>query len=205
MINHLHPPWSPSPPADFGRIIGGMAWPSDLPGWAVVVGEERLPRIGTTTRHLHLLAEATEFTKTRFLDAVSELQSLYSTTGFYGRHDPHNIVHLYLHNSALSKRGLPPIDFLAAPYSEAGRVEVYADMVISLLLPTTKSLHLGEADIAKSLTLSPEDRITATSTSHPAVAALGYAVSVLHLFTPPKDEDAATQHHEDDIDPLTGY
>lgn len=191
---------------DLGRIIGGMSWPGDKPGFAVVIGEERLPRAGSKSHHCHILADSYSMSKPDFLSSVGELQALYHTLAFYGRYEPQNIVHLYLHNSTTVRQGLSAIEFMSAPYSENGKVELYADMIIRRLSPVSKTLHLGQCDIVKHLNIAPDERSTADSKSHPAVAALGYAISIFELFEPDlHDEDENNPYQNDYVDPTTGY
>lgn len=188
----------------FGRIIGGMAWPSDQPGFAVVVGEEKQPRVGGKSYHCHILAEVVEMNKFDLLNNIGDLQALYKTGAFYGRYDESNIVHLYVHNSQLAKAGKSPIEFMVAPYSQQNRIELYVDMIIRRLRPTSKSLHLGQSELAKFLQIVPEDRITATAATHPPIAALGYAIAIFDLYAPIIEEEPITED-EDQIDPITGY
>jgi hypothetical protein len=107
-------------------------------------------------------------------------------------------------NSSAVQKGLSAINFIQAPYSDSGKLELYADMIIRRLSPTSKSLHLGASDTAKHLNVSPDDRSTATCHTHPAVAALGYAIAVLELYTPFEGDDYDT-YTEDTIDLTTGY
>lgn len=191
---------------DLGRIIGGMSWPADKPGYAVVLGEERLPRKGGRQHHVRVLAETTHGDKQLFLSEIGELQAMYRTQGWYGRGaDEGNLVHLYIYNGDAVKRGLRAIEFYAAPYSRDGRVELYADMSIKLLQPASKYLHLGAADIAKYLSIPPDERTTATANTHPAVAALGYALAVFELYPAAEEDGGKKVEEEEDVDPLTGY
>jgi hypothetical protein len=186
------------------RIVGGMAWPASKPGFAVVLGEERLPRKGGNVRHIHVLAETIDDRKQHWLGEISELQAMYKTSAFYGRSDEANLAQLYLYNGETVRKGKVAIDFYAAPYSHPGTVEIYSDLIIKALRPTGKYLHLHGAETAKYLVIPPDERTSATSLTHPAVAALGYALAVMELY-PLADESEPTGKEEDDLDPLTGY
>ena len=195
---------NPSEAKQFARVVVGMEWPGEKPGWIVAIGEERDPRPGGSVRHCHLLAESGPFAKTQFLSDLSEFQAMYQPVGIYGKYEKQNIVHLYLHNANVTRRGQAPVDFFQAPYSDTGKLEVYSDLIIKRMLPTSKSIHLGPAEIAKYLNIAPEDRVTASPATHPAVAALGYAIMVLELYSPPQDGQEQSTLDED-VDRMTGY
>src|SRR3972149_1816775 len=74
---------------DFGRVIGGLAWPTEKAGFAVVVGEDRFPAIGTKDYHCYLIAEVEEQSLQVLISWCVELGAVYNVENFYGRqHQP---------------------------------------------------------------------------------------------------------------------
>ena len=178
---------------ELGRIIGGIAWPGEKSGYAVVVGEEDHPRKGGKVRHCHVLSEVEEWNKVELIKACVELQGLYRTIGFYGRRDPASMFALWGMNSGARAGRSEELDFQPAPMSDTGKIEYHIDLLAKKLSHDSKSLYLNRGDVALKLDIPHEEYGTATDSKFPAVAALGYAVATLDTYEPP-DEDG--EDHE---------
>ena len=174
---------------DLGRTVGGIAWPGERSGYAVVVGEEEWPRKGSKVRHCHVLAEVEEWNKVNLIKACIELQGLYKTMGFYGRRDYQSLFTLRAANSVARGRREAELDFQPAPLSDQGRIEYHIDTLKKRLDHGSKSLYLNHGDIALKLDIPNEEYGTALDTKYPAVAALGYAIATLETYEPEEDDD----------------
>ena len=173
---------------DIGRTIGGIAWPADKSGYAVVVGEERMTRKGGNVRHCHVLAEVEQWKKGELIRQCVELQGLYNTMGFYGRRTQANMNFLYEWNADARKRRLEQLDFNPAPMSETGAIGYHIDVLLQRLDQTKKSLYLNGGDVALKLDIPHEEYADSTDSKFPAIAALGYAVATLDTYEPPDEE-----------------
>jgi hypothetical protein len=174
---------------DIGRTVGGIAWPGEKSGYAVVVGEEDIPRRGGKVRHFHVLAEVEEWNKVNLIKACIELQGLYKTMGFYGRRDHQSMFTLLSVNSVARERRETELDFQPAPLSEQGRIEYHIDILRKRLDHASKSLYMNHGNIALKLDIPNEEYGTALDTKYPAVAALGYAIATLETYEPEDDEE----------------
>ena len=191
---------------DIGRIIGGIAWPGEKPGFAVVVGEELFPAIGSKTYHCHLFTTVEEQDKGRLIEKCAELAAYFKVIGFYGRYDKTNMRYLDQWNRISRERRLPGFFVYNAPYSESGLIEYHINILQDRLRIGQKTLHgLENSKLPGCLNEIQPDMIpTATDSQFPAVAALGYAVSLLTEYPPRIEED-----EEIDVwsgrDSVTGY
>jgi len=171
---------------DFRRIFGGLAWPGERPGYAVVVGESRFPAVGTKNYHCYLIAEVEEQNLQSLISWCAELAGIYSVQNFYGRQHTPCIQYLNVRNSTAREKGLPAFHISYAPYSEEESIEYQLNILMERLSNEYQTLHLHrESKLPGYLTEVPANRISnATESQFPAVAALGYAVSALTIYKP---------------------
>lgn len=172
----------------FQRVVGGIAWPGERPGFVCVVGEESYFR---PPYQLHLLAEAEEEDTAQLIHRCSELKAIWKIQDFYGRLDETVLRYLELSNEQARGRHERPFEILAAPFSN-GSIGYHLQLLKDRLQPSQKSLHLGfESKVPGAILELPVDQVfKANDEQYPAVAALGYAVSALVVW-PPLDEDPA--------------
>ena len=118
---------------DFGRVFGGLAWPCDKPGFAVIVGEERFPAIGTKDYHSYLIAEVEEQNLQSLISWCAELAGIYNVQNFYGRRHPPCTRYLNARNREAREKGLPEFRVSQAPYSEDGLIEYHINILLHRL------------------------------------------------------------------------
>jgi hypothetical protein len=171
----------------FQRIAGGIAWPSERPGFVCVVGEESFFR---PPFQLHLLAEAEEQDTSELIRQCRALQAKWRVQDFYARLDETILRYLELTNQQAITHHGKPFQVLAAPYSDDGSIGYHVQLLKDRLQPAQKSLHLGsESKLPSAVLELPVDQVfKAIDEQYPALAALGYAVSALVVW-PPLDED----------------
>jgi len=191
---------------DFGRVFGGLAWPSDKPGFAVIVGEERFPAIGTKDYHCYLIAEVEEQSLQSLIAWCAELAAIYNVQNFYGRRHPPCIRYLNVRNREVSERGLPEFRVSQTPNSEDGFIEYHINILLHRLSNEHQTLHLHkDSRLPGYLTAVPANGIsTATESQFPAVAALGYAISALTIYKP-RTEVIEYRRVETGRNPISGY
>lgn len=194
----------------YRRVVGGIAWPGTLPGFAVVVGEEILPAVGSKDHHLYVLAEVEEPDVYTLFKRSAEIAVRYHASCFYGRYDLAMINSLNLWNRNALKKGTAVFNFDRALLSEEGKINYHLNVTKNLLLPERKLLHLSDMIESPKLpahvqSLPPS---VATDQDCPHVAALGYAVTLLVEFRLDDYEEEDYEEKEryvDNIDPITGY
>jgi hypothetical protein len=172
----------------FQRIVGGIAWPGERPGFICIVGEESYFR---PPYQLHLLAEAEEQDTSELIRQCRELQAKWRVQDFYARLDETILRYLELTNQQAITHHGKPFQVLAAPFSD-GSIAYHVQLLKDRLKPGQKSLQLGsESKLPSAVLELPVDQVfKAIDEQYPAVAALGYAVSALVVW-PPLDEDRA--------------
>ncbi len=197
---------------EIGRIVGGIGWPGEKPGFAVVVGEDLYPPVGSRVYHCYLLAEVEEQDTGQLMGRCTELAGYYKTLGsealdFYGRYHESNIHFLNLWNADARKRGMSEFCLYQAPFSDNGLIGYHINILLDRLRPERKTLHLSLKDskLAGYLQEIPPNEISsATDVQYPAVTALGYVVSFLTIHEPYSGEEEEYQTPQG-RNPHTGY
>jgi len=194
----------------YSRVVGGFAWPGNSSGFAVVVGEEIYPAVGSKDHHLYVLAEVEETDVNTLFKRCVELAVKYHASFFYGRYDLAMINSLNLWNRNSLEQGAAIFNFDQALFSDEGKINYHLNVIKSLLLPERKFLHLSDIIESPKLpahiqNLPPNAYATATDTEYPAVAALGYAVTLLVEFRYEDYEERGEEGYDNGICPVTGY
>lgn len=194
---------------ELGRIFGGIAWPGidNNPGFAVVVGEDRLPEVGGRIYHCHLLAEIEDNDTGQLLRKCAELKARLEVEDFYGRYDKSNMNFLDFWNRDARDRRIPEFYIYSAIASEDGKIGYHLNILKDRLRPERKTLHLSEQSRLPGYLgkLPISGTATLTDSQYPAVAALGYAVSALTLLEPDDDDDEDEYVPHKVVSQVTGY
>ncbi|MCK4821404.1 hypothetical protein KA005_36905, partial [bacterium] len=156
----------------------------------------------------YVLAEVQEMDVYQLFRRCAELSVKYDVSCFYGRRDQAmiHVFNLWCRNSLEQRTAV--FDFNTAPFSDDSNISYHMNVVKSLLLPERKILHMSDVIESPKLpayiqSLSPN--ATATDIEYPAVAALGYAVTLLVEFRHDDYEEEEKGRSIDDHDPCTGY
>jgi len=193
----------------YRRVVGGIAWPGNSPGFACVVGEEILPAVGSKDHHLYVLAEVEEADVHTLFRRSVELAVKYHASYFYGRNDRAMINLLDLWNRNSKEQGTGVLNFGSAFSSEEGKINYHLNVIKSLLLPERTLLHLSDKIESPKLPAYIESlSLNATAvedTDYPAVAALGYAVTLLVEFRHDDYEEGEKDRSIENKDTVTGY
>lgn len=184
---------------EYGRTIGGIGWPGDKAGFVVVIGEDWYPPIGKTVCNCYLLDEFESYDLQDLLYACSEMAVKHDVSTFYGRWIQQPCWALRDFNEGLNRLAARQIDFQPAPFSSSessrgrrGEIGYHMNVVRSKLRVENKSLFFGKVPdslmVKRFSEVTPENAARATDEEHPALAALGYAVTFLASFPPHWDE-----------------
>jgi hypothetical protein len=184
---------------EYGRTVGGIGWPGDKPGFAVVIGEDWYPPIGKTVCDCYLLAEIETYDLQDMFRWCAEMAAKHGVDAFYGRWVQQPCWALRDFNQGQNRVATRQIDFQPAPFSSSessggrrGEIAYHMSVVRDKLRLENKSLIFG--DVPGSLTVkrfsevTPEAAAKATDEDFPALAALGYAVTFLSSFPPMWEE-----------------
>jgi len=185
---------------EFTRIMGGIGWPGQRPGFVVVVGMEKFPKIGTNNYNIHVLDEAEDVDLKALFKHADRFMTKYNFEDFFCRYDRAftNLADEFsLHRKPF---------FYSAPFSENGDISYHIRTLKGLLDKGDKSLHLSKtSNLPGHLQEISLFGDTMPDLKYPAVAALGYAVTGLRFLGPLDDEDNEDYPDDDDIDDTTGY
>jgi len=194
----------------YGRVFGGVVFPGEKPGFAVVVGEENFPIIGNIKLYCyHLLAEAEESNSYDLIRRCTEFRKKYNVDDFYGRLTTANKNLLSHWNEKDRRQGVPEFYIYQAVYiSPEGLIEEHLNILRNRLRPEQKLLHLfSDSKLHGYLGELPPDAATkATDLQYPAIASLGYAIATLEFFEPSlEDDDQEDDYRSSAPNPMTGY
>ena len=176
--------------ARYRRIAGGLSWPGTKPGFAVIIGEDKKHDLDVNAHHLRLLAEVEETNIERLLDwcAGHEINAPEIYWTWYGdTTNKPSMAWVYRLNNKHRSQGRKQYLALApAPYIDSPkRFAFYVNILRGCLERWRKTLHLGEKSKLQSylVQLGSEEVVKATSEDYPAIAALGYVVSALTIWS----------------------
>jgi len=171
----------------FNRIVGGFAWPSERPGFCIIVGEHVTRYAAGDIYRYMVLSEVEEQQMDKLIQDSIRIRMLYKAQGMYGRLKRRSekqlpAMHfLDLWNGDAGRTGKIPFYLYEAPYTEErGLIQYHFNILRAMLNPEEKILYLGERSNLSSYMMEvQEDPNQMTDTNYPAVAALGYAVAQL--------------------------
>jgi hypothetical protein len=166
----------------YSMMCAGTCPPSHRPGVIVVAAEEfnlRPPRI------IRLVDETQVQTLDDFFQQCLDFQSLYQIDEFVGRtKDEAFMQSLIDFNRRRRERGLKSLEVTAAPNSNDSGIGFHIGLLRQRLKPGNKKLILAGSSLDHGLREIPMSEInTAKDSEHPLVAAAGYVVSYLDLYS----------------------
>ena len=178
----------------YGEIAGGLAWPETNEGFLVIAAVDLLENTEFESRHIRVIAQASESNIEVFLKRALELQRHFSpfmeTIRFYGdTSSPAMIELLDQFNRDRRSRCLAPFYLTEAPQLKGPRrLEFYAQLIRKYTQPRRKILHFCNTTLPSYLVGLSPDEISNAVLDHPPIAALGYALAVLSTWKPRKGE-----------------
>ena len=189
---------------EFGQLVGGIGWPGERPGFVVVVGEELKPLPGTETKCCRVVEEAEgEDLRSLIRHGIRIQRSAGRSIQFYGRTQqsaeqaPQGMKFLDSWNRDVLSRKSRESTFhvYEAPHSQEGNLEYHVNVIKERLYGDPVSLCLLEnGELIKCLQdLRITDVPQATDSQHPAIAALGYAITALMEYRVDPDEERRTE------------
>ena len=184
----------------FGRRVLGIGWPAERNGFAVVIGEEAYPTVGSEVYKLHFLDEAEAKNVNQLFMLCAELIKKHGISEVIGRRDEHNMGNLYSFNDDHPGSGF---DVGMAPHSKDGRISHHVNILLERLENETLVLPKDSKLWTQFEKVKVGQTHVATDAQFPAVAALGYIVADLTKY--PSEIEQDIYEPPDDVDPTTGY
>lgn len=186
----------------YGEIVGGLAWPGTKEGFLVIAAVDSLENTELGSRHIRVIAQASESSIDIFLKYALELQKRFSpfmeTIRFYG--DTTSLAMMELldqFNRDRRHRGLDPFYLTEAPQLKGPqKLEFYAQLIRRYTQPGRKVLHFCDTALPSYIVSLSTDEISKAVLDHPPVAALGYALAVLSTWRPRKRETEVKAKYE---------
>jgi hypothetical protein len=177
------PFWKGLDGKEYGRVNIGMMWPGKHPGFAVVLGEDEFKN---HELHRYVLAEIEEPGLKAFIRSCYDLAGLYAVSDIYGdRSDKVANDFLRRFNDELHERREVGFHILSSPmFNSPECFELCARTIQKHTEADAKTLHFGEKSRlpAYLLELRPSELKTATAADHPAIAALGFALTPMDIW-----------------------
>jgi hypothetical protein len=178
----------------YGEIAGGLAWPEAKEGFLVIAAVDSLENTELESRHIRVIAQASESNIEVFLKRALELQRQFSpfmeTIKLYG--DTTSLTMMELldqFNRDRRHRGLDPFYLTETPQLKGPqKLEFYAQLIRKYTQPGRKILHFCDTTLPSYLMSLSTGEISKAVLDHPPVAALGYALAVLSTWRPRKRE-----------------
>ncbi len=187
----------------FSRIVAGLAWPALKAGFLVVIGEDYHEDPSLKCRHLRALAEGEESDTERLFKKCLDLRERYWVERILGDMDNEPVMEL-LRDFNKSLDGARPLSLYDASFPEDLRYQV--QLIKGVTSFNRKTLHLNQCNALRGYlsNIALEDAQQGKASDHPAVMALGYALSYIrnHPKDPVKDRIRQIPQ-EEDYNPLT--
>lgn len=186
-------PYDPDARRFFCRVVTGIAWPGEHPGFVAVVGEEYHPK----ERRYFWLAEYQSHDLGDLLRRCMELKSELKISDFYGSPDEQVLFFLNHFNTDLRNRGQKEFHFEIPPNHIDGRIAYHLNVLKSCLVPSATRLVLNEQSALPGMLGSlPPGAPDLKAGDAPGPAALAFALSALESY-PFNYEPAAPQKDYD--------
>jgi hypothetical protein len=176
------------------RVVGGLGWPSDLPGFVAILGEEifnelPFPRTGEERRY-HVLDGMEEPDMEELIKGATALKGRYHVEIIYGRpkatkgQELPAMHFLNQWNVTSFREGRTPLYLTDAPFTEdRGLLAFHLNILKGLLRPENRRLFIPPTSVLNGrLREIPENVTNLKDVDCPAVAALAYAASALRVW-----------------------
>ena len=166
----------------YARIVVGVGWPRIKPGFAVVVGEDFNEDPSLKTRHLWIFAEIEEEDLETLFQKCLESRDRYQIETFLANTDNRPMMEFLYDFKRGLKEGIYALSFGKAPFPED--LEYHGLIIQSRIRQGEKSLHFPEKTLLKGylMEIGKEEIRKADVLDHPAIAALGYALSHIKSY-----------------------
>ena len=195
---------------EYGRVFGGVVFPGERPGFAVAVGEDRLPVVGNRhVYHQYLLGEFEAINHHDLLEGCIELSRHFNVDYFFWRFSQsyENLSELW--NRQQRQMGKPEMMIYQAEFSmDEGNIEQIMAILRNRLRADNKLLDLTPQSKLNGYfgEFSTTAIATAKDFEYPAISALGYASATLESRPPaPEEDERAFGDTSYSVDPVTGY
>ena len=162
----------------FNRTWGGVAWPGDKPGFAVIIGETYDK--GPGGHYKHVLAEVETFHSNELVSDCVKLRQEFRVDSFWGRNTEADTDYVALSNKHAYENGLPYFDVQTAPGPEDEFLVYQINILRDCLASERKSLFMFDESVLPGYLLElPQSVHKITNVQYPAIAALGYVITAL--------------------------
>jgi hypothetical protein len=192
---------------ELGRIVGGLAWPGEKPGFAVVIGEDLYPKLGSGLfnglYHYYLLGEYEGWDLGELLTCCTYFTRYFNIKDFYARtnYKP-SMDWIYSWNRNEKEKFYPSY---ATGSKENGQITWQINNLLHCANKQTLHLSRGPKTEGYLREIQQIDISTATDMQFPSIAALGYAVSSLTEYPPDLIEEQRVPYPKSGVDQITGY
>jgi len=161
------------------RFVGGLALPGLHPGYSVLIGEEATHRKPFPCK---VLWEFESNDPYQLIEKVSIEEQKYQAT-FYGDRE-RAAPFIRHHNEVARREERESFSIAEAPFLEEGNLSSHLHALNAALAPGNKYLFFGpESDLTERLMqVSTHEVHKLKARDNPAVAALGYAFSIIALY-----------------------
>ncbi len=168
----------------FGRIFGGIVFPSDKPGAVVICGENSEKDMLLKKRHIHSLCEIEAESNQALFRKCVELAIKYQVDGFYGCQSEQQRRVLTVFNEEARRARTQELHIKRAPLIEDDLlIGHFIQILINRLDHSEKSLHLAETPKLQSQLLKiPADISSVKVSDFPLTSSLAIAVGTLDTY-----------------------
>ncbi len=170
--------------AEYGNVVGGLAWPGAKSGFLVVAAIALTEDINLEAYPITIITEAGDSDSENLFKLGLKFSDDFSVDRFFGdTKDASMMEILNVFNRDRNRRRLKNFHLSEPPRleEESNPFFFYLQLIRKYTRPAKKSLHFGPESIYPGylLNLSTDEAGKAQPADHPCVAALGYALAVL--------------------------
>ena len=186
----------------FGRIFGGVVFPTDKPGAAVICGENSEKDMLLKKRHIHALEEVEAESNLALFRKCIELTLKYQVDGIYGCLTEQQEQILSVFKQEVRRARTRELYIKNAPLIEDDLlIGHFIQILINRLDRSEKSLHLAETPKIQSQLLKiPADISSVKVSDFPPTSSLAITVGTLDTY---EVSDVPVQPEQPAYNPLT--
>jgi hypothetical protein len=165
----------------YKRILGGIGWPGDKPGFIVILGDTE--KVNPPFEY-RVIKEQQVRDLSRLFEFCIRFKQIYLVEAYYARETEDILNYLAHFNIEMQNFGKPSFYFYE-PFPTDGTLKPLLHLIRESLQPARRTLHIPiNSKLMQCIAEVPEFPDELKDKDYPAAAALGYVLEAMKTYSP---------------------